>query len=314
MPWTTQDIPDQHGRVAVITGANSGIGLAAARELARAGAQVTLACRDTTKGETAAEAIRGTIPDAQLDVAQLDLASLASVRAFAEAYPHDRLDLLINNAGVMASPYRKTADDFELQLGTNHLGHFALTGLLLDKLLGTPQARVLTISSTAHKIGRINFEDLQSERSYQRWRAYGQSKLANLLFALELDRRLRTTDAELLSVAAHPGYAATNLQFAATPSRVEKIGSTVLNRVYAQSAERGAGPTLYAATSEVPGGSFVGPDGFQEMRGDPAIVKPTRGARDPETARRLWEISEQLTEVRFAFTDRALTEPASQPR
>jgi NAD(P)-dependent dehydrogenase (short-subunit alcohol dehydrogenase family) len=303
MPPTTNHIPDQHGRIAVITGANSGIGLEAAQGLAHAGGRVIMACRDTAKGNAAAETIRRATPGAELEVAKLDLASLDSVRAFAERYPHDRLDLLINNAGVMASPHRKTADGFELQFATNHLGHFALTGLLLDRLLGTPEARVVTVSSTAHKFGRINFDDLQGERSYHRWRAYGQSKLANLLFTFELERRLRATDADLLSVAAHPGYSATNLQFAATPSRIERLGSVVLNRVYAQSAERGALPTLYAATAEIPGGSFVGPDGFQEMRGNPKVVKATRAARDPETARRLWEASEQLTGVRFAFAD-----------
>jgi NAD(P)-dependent dehydrogenase (short-subunit alcohol dehydrogenase family) len=260
-----------------------------------------LACRDTAKGETAAASIRSDVPGAELELAPLDLASLQSVHEFADAYPHDRLDLLINNAGVMAAPYSKTVDGFELQLGTNHLGHFALTGRLLDRLLATPGARVVTVSSTAHTIGRIDFDDLQSERSYRRWPAYGQSKLANLLFALELNRRLRARDADVLSVAAHPGYAATNLQFAATPSRVERLGSIVLNRLVAQSAERGAEPTLYAATAQIPGGSFVGPDGVQEMRGAPTLVQPTRAARDPETARRLWEVSEQLTSVHFAF-------------
>ncbi|MEA2226244.1 MAG: hypothetical protein QOE67_1526 [Solirubrobacteraceae bacterium] len=298
-------LPDQRGRTAVITGANSGIGLEAARELARAGAHVVMACRDTTKGDAAADAIRKELPSAELEVAALDLASLDSVRAFAGRYPHERLDLLINNAGVMAPPYTKTIDGFELQFATNHLGHFALTGLLLDKLLATPHARVVTVSSTAHKMGRIYFEDLQSERSYRRWGAYGQSKLANLLFCFELDRRLQATDADLLSVAAHPGYSATNLQFAATPSRIERLASVVLNRVYAQSAERGAAPTLYAATADIPGGSFVGPDGFQEMRGEPRIVKSTRAARDPETALRLWALSEQLTGVRFSPVARA---------
>ena len=301
MPATMNEIPDQHGRIAVITGANSGIGLEAARELARAGAHVIMACRDTGKGEAAAATIRETVPDAELDVAQLDLAALGSVRVFAERYPHDHLDLLINNAGVMVPPYTSTVDGFELQFATNHLGHFALTGLLLDRLRATPGARVVTVSSTAHKIGHIDFDDLQSERAYRRWRAYGQSKLANLLFMFELDRRLRASDADVLSVAAHPGYSATNLQFAATPSRVERLGSVVLNRVVAQSAERGALPTLYAATADIPGGSFVGPDGFQEMRGAPTLVKPTRAARDPDTARRLWEVSEELTGVHFAF-------------
>jgi NAD(P)-dependent dehydrogenase (short-subunit alcohol dehydrogenase family) len=308
MPWTAADIPDQHDRIAVVTGANSGIGLVAARELARAGAQVVMACRDTSKADTAAQAIRRDVPGAAVEVTALDLASLTSVREFAERYDRSRLDLLINNAGVMVPPKRSTADGFELQFGTNHLGHFALTGRLLGRLLATPGARVVTVSSTAHKIGRINFDDLQSERRYWRWPAYGQSKLANLMFALELDRRLKAADLRLLSVAAHPGYAATNLQFAATPSRIEKLGSVVLNRFYAQDADRGALPTLYAATAEIPGGSFVGPDGFQEMRGYPTLVKPTRTARDDETARRLWAVSERLTGVSFDFA------PAAQPQ
>jgi NAD(P)-dependent dehydrogenase (short-subunit alcohol dehydrogenase family) len=301
MPWTASDLPDQHDRTAVVTGANSGIGLVTARELARAGARVIMACRDTAKGERAADSVRSGVAGADVEAAELDLASLESVRAFADGYAGPRLDLLINNAGVMVPPKRATADGFELQFGTNHLGHFALTGLLLDKLLSTPGARVVTVSSTAHKFGRINFDDLQSDRSYWRWVRYSQSKLANLLFALELDRRLRAAGSDLLSVAAHPGYAATNLQFAATPSRVERIGSAVLNRVVAQDAEHGALPTLYAATADLPGGAFVGPDGFQEMRGHPTLVKPTRAARDPDTARRLWTVSEELTGVTFDF-------------
>jgi NAD(P)-dependent dehydrogenase (short-subunit alcohol dehydrogenase family) len=305
------EVPDQTDRIAIVTGANSGIGLDAAQMLAGAGARVVMACRDTNKGETAAATIRASVPDAQLEVASLDLASLASVREFADGFSHDRLDLLINNAGVMVPPYRKTADGFELQLGTNHLGHFALSGLLLERLLATPASRVVSVSSTAHKFGRIDFDDLQSERSYRRWRAYGQSKLANLLFMFELDRRLRERGADVLSVAAHPGYSATNLQFAATPSRVERLGSVVLNRVVAQSAERGAEPTVYAATAEIPGGSFVGPDGFQEMRGAPTLVKATRAARDPETARRLWAVSEELTGVRFAFGEATATVAAT---
>jgi NAD(P)-dependent dehydrogenase (short-subunit alcohol dehydrogenase family) len=301
MPWTASDLPDQHGRTVVLTGANSGIGLEAARELARAGAHVIMACRNAEKGQAAADQIRREIPEASLDVVALDLASLSSVREFAAGYDRDQLDLLINNAGVMVPPRTTTEDGFELQIGTNHLGHFALTGLLLPKLMATPQARVVTVSSTAHKFGKIDFEDLQRERSYRRWFAYGQSKLANLLFMLELDRRLRVAGSELLSVAAHPGYAATNLQFAATPSRLERIGSVVLNHVVAQDALHGALPTLYAATADIPGGSFVGPDGFQEMRGHPTLVTPTRAAQDPETARRLWEVSEQLTGVSFSF-------------
>jgi NAD(P)-dependent dehydrogenase (short-subunit alcohol dehydrogenase family) len=299
MPWTASDLPDQHDRTVILTGANSGIGLCAARELARAGAHVIMACRNTAKGETAAAEIRREVPDASLEVVALDLASLRSVREFAAGYDRDRLDLLINNAGVMVPPRTTTEDGFELQIGTNHLGHFALTGLLLETLQATPGARVVTVSSTAHKFGKINFDDLHRERSYIRWLAYGQSKLANLLFTIELDRRLRAADSELLSVAAHPGYAATNLQFAATPSRLEKLGSVLLNRIVAQDALHGALPTLYAATADIPGGSFAGPDGIQEMRGNPTLVAPTSAARDPETARRLWEVSEQLTGVTF---------------
>jgi NAD(P)-dependent dehydrogenase (short-subunit alcohol dehydrogenase family) len=302
MPKTTNEIPDQRGRTALITGANSGIGLEAARTLAGAGARVIMACRNPSKGEAAAASIRAEIPTAAIDVSALDLASLESVRGFAERYQDDHLDLLINNAGVMAAPYTKTVDGFELQLATNHLGHFAVTGLLLDRLLKTPGARVVNISSTAHKIGRIDFDDLQSERSYSRWRAYGQSKLANLLFTFELDRRLRAAGSELLSVAAHPGYSATNLQFAATPSRIERIGSVVLNRFVAQDATSGALPTLYAATADIPGGSFIGPDGLQEMRGKPTLVTPTRAARDETVAARLWDVSEQLSGVRYSFS------------
>jgi NAD(P)-dependent dehydrogenase (short-subunit alcohol dehydrogenase family) len=313
MPWSAADIPDQRGRIAVVTGANSGIGLAAARELARNGARVIMACRDTAKGAAAAESIRATIPHADVEVAALDLASLASVRAYAEGYVGDRLDLLINNAGVMAAPYRKTADGFELQLGTNHLGHFALTGLLLDRLLATPEARVVSVSSTAHRAGRIKFDDLQSERSYGRWRAYGQSKLANLLFAFEFDRRLRAAGKELRSIAAHPGYAATNLQFAATPSRVERVVSVVLNSVYAQSADLGALPTLYAATADVPGGSYVGPDGFMEGRGHPKLVGATRAAKDADAGRRLWTTSEELTGVQFEFAGSTVAERDQTP-
>lgn len=301
MPSRTNEVPGQYGRTALITGANSGIGLEAARSLAAAGARVIMASRNTEKGEAAAAEIRASSPGAELEVRELDLASLDSVRAFAKTFGEGQLDLLINNAGVMASPYARTVDGFELQFATNHLGHFALTGLLLGKLLATAHARVVTISSTAHKFGKIDFDDLQHKRSYQRWPAYGQSKLANLLFMLELDRRLKAVGSDVLSVAAHPGYSATNLQFAVTPSRIERLGSLVLNRVYAQSAERGALATLYAATADIAGGSFIGPDGFQEMRGEPKVVRPTRAARDPETARRLWEVSEQLTGVSFAF-------------
>jgi NAD(P)-dependent dehydrogenase (short-subunit alcohol dehydrogenase family) len=299
--WTAARIPDQHGRVAVVTGANSGLGLVTASELARAGARVVLACRNLEKGEAALRTIAGAAPAATTELAQLDLGSLASVRDFAERFKasHEGLDLLVNNAGVMASPRRLTADGFEQQIGTNHLGHFALTALLLPTMEGHQDARVVTLSSNAHKLGHIRFDDLQRERGYNRWGAYNQSKLANLLFALELDRRLRAAGSTIKSVAAHPGYSATNLQSAGPPT-LDRIVMAVTNRVMAQSAEMGALPALYAATEPgVEGGSYVGPDGIGEQRGHPTLVRPTSAARDEAAARRLWELSEELTGVRF---------------
>jgi NAD(P)-dependent dehydrogenase (short-subunit alcohol dehydrogenase family) len=297
--WTVQDIPDQSGRAAVVTGANSGLGLVTARELARAGARVVLACRNLGKGHAAVDEVRAVVPEAQLQLEELDLASLASVRGFAERFKatHDGLDLLINNAGVMAPPRRRTADGFELQFGTNHLGHFLLTTLLLEQMEGRDDARVVTLSSTAHKMGRINFDNLNGDRRYFRWNAYSQSKLANLLFALELDRRLRSEGSTVKSLAAHPGYAATNLQSAAPPL-VDRLVMKVGNAVVAQSDEMGALPILYAATQPgLEGGTYVGPDSFREQRGHPTIVQPSGRARDAETARRLWEVSERLTAV-----------------
>jgi NAD(P)-dependent dehydrogenase (short-subunit alcohol dehydrogenase family) len=283
-------MPDQSGRTFVIIGANSGIGLAAARELAASGARVVLAVRDTAKCEAVAAGLPG-----DPEIRALDLCDLASVRAFAEDLDRD-VDVLVNNAGVMATPHRTTADGFELQLGTNHLGHFALTGLLLPRIKG----RVVTVSSNAHRYGRIRFDDLQCERSYNRWLAYGQSKLANLLFMYELQRRLDAAGSSSRSVAAHPGYAATNLQ-----SHTESIQDRIMalgNWLIAQSDEQGAWPTLYAATMpNLPGGSFVGPDGFLQQRGNPKVVGSSAAARDKDTARRLWEVSEELTGVRYEF-------------
>jgi len=296
--WSSADIPDQSGRRAVVTGANSGIGLIAARELARRGAHVVLACRDMRKGEAALATVRAAGGDAEL--VPLDLGDLASVRRFA-ASREGPLDLLLNNAGVMAPPRAETADGFELQLGTNHLGHFALAGLLLGNLQAGGAPRVVTVSSAAHRMGRIDFDDLQGERTYRRWRAYGQSKLANLLFMRELDRRALAAGSPLVSVAAHPGYAATNLQFAAPP-RHERVVARVLNLLFAQSAEQGALPSLFAATVlGLPGAAYVGPDGRGEARGDPQLVSMSERAQDPETARRLWDVSEALTGVTYAF-------------
>jgi NAD(P)-dependent dehydrogenase (short-subunit alcohol dehydrogenase family) len=294
--WTAEQIPDQAGRIAVVTGANSGLGLSTARELARAGAHVVLACRNLEKGQAAlAEVGSG----AELE--ELDLASLDSVKAFAERFlaSHDGLDLLINNAGLMAPPRGVTADGFELQFGTNVLGHFALTGRLLGALEGREDARVVTLSSNAHKLGRIHFDDLQLERRYNRWRAYNQSKLGDLMLALELDRRLRAAGSTVRSVAAHPGYSATNLQSAAPPA-LDRLVMGVTNKLVAQSGDMGALPSLYAATYPgLEGGTYVGPDGIGEMRGHPEPVTPTKAARDEETARRLWDVCEELTGVHF---------------
>ncbi len=299
--WTAVDIPDQAGRVAVVTGANSGLGLVTARELARAGARVTLACRSAEKGEAAAGRIRSAVPDADVQPAVLDLAALESVRAFAAGVP-ERVDLLINNAGVMAAPRRLTAEGFESQFGTNHLGHFAVTGLLLGRLLSAPAPRVVTVSSTLHRRGKMNFDDLQGERKYSPWGAYGQSKLANLMFCFELQRRSTEAGTALLSMAAHPGYAATNLQFAATDRFYEKAFGWIGNRLIAQSADMGALPTLYAATvPDLPGGTYVGPGGRSEQRGYPTVVTAAGKAYDEAAWRRLWAVSEELTGVHYDF-------------
>jgi NAD(P)-dependent dehydrogenase (short-subunit alcohol dehydrogenase family) len=301
--WSSEQIPDQHGRRAIVTGANSGLGLVIARELAGNGASVVMACRDMQKGAAAAGEIERALPGARVELAKLDLGELASVDAFAGRFRASSggagLDLLINNAGVMAPPRRETADGFELQLGTNHLGHFALTGHLIDLMQFRPDARVVTLSSNAHKMGRIDFDDPQHVRSYRRWGAYSQSKLANLMFALELDRRLRAAGSSVKSLAAHPGYAATNLQFAAPPL-IDRVLMRFGNLLLAQSAEAGALPVLYAATFPgLEGGSYIGPDGPGEFHGHPHLATPVARARDERAAARLWALSEELTGVRF---------------
>ncbi|HET9142230.1 oxidoreductase [Actinophytocola sp.] len=287
--WAVTDIPDQTGRTVVVTGANSGIGAVAAGALARAGARVIIACRNTEKGAAAAAAMPG-----KVEVRTLDLADLSSVRSFAGTIT-EPLDILINNAGVMAVPLRRTADGFEMQFGTNHLGHFALTGLLLDRL----RDRVVTVASSAHRAGRIRLDDPNWERGkYQRWGAYGQSKLANLLFTYELARRLTAAGSPVRAIAAHPGYAATNLQ-SHTESFQDRI--MALGNLLAQNATQGALPTLYAAVEDLPTGSYVGPDRLFEMRGHPKIVSSSAASRDEETARRLWDLSERLTGLTYEF-------------
>ncbi len=300
--WTAEDIPDQTGRRAVVTGANSGLGLAVARELARAGAHVVLACRDPRRGGEALAAIRAELPASAVELRSLDLADLASVRAFADAGldPGAPLDLLINNAGVMAIPRRLSADGFELQLATNHLGHFALTGQLLERLLAAPAARVVTVSSLLHRTGAIDFDDLQAEHGYRPFRAYGQSKLANLLFCFELDRRARAAGLELMSVAAHPGYAATRLQANGPRRLLARLVLPAASLLLAQSGAAGALPTLCAACApELPSGAYLGPDGPGERRGYPRLVVPSAAALDPAIAARLWQVSEELTGVSY---------------
>src|SRR3954470_24410767 len=293
--WTADDLPDLSGCTFVVTGANSGIGLVAARALGRAGAHVVLAVRDLSKGEQAAAAMPGTT-----EVRALDLADLTSVHAFADAWDGD-LDVLINNAGVMAVPERRTKDGFELQIGTNHLGHFALTNLLLPRV----RDRVVSVASGAHRMGSIRLDDLNWERGgYNRWRAYGQSKLANLLFVSELQRRLEEAGSDVRALAAHPGWAATNLQ-SRTENVVQNAFMAIGNRLIAQSDEMGALPPLYAATRDLQGDSYVGPDGFREGRGHPTLVGRSAAAADTDTARRLWTLSEQLTGVAFPLVPRA---------
>ena len=305
--WTADDMADLSGKTIVVTGGNSGIGYEAALEFARKRADVIIACRDSGKARTAAAQISASSPGARVEVMELDLSNLASVRSFADAFHRGRpaLHVLCNNAGVMAIPYRQTVDGFEMQFGTNHLGHFALTGLLLDRLLATDGARVVNVSSGAHRMGKIRFDDLQWHNGYRKWMAYGQSKLANLLFTFELQRRADAAGAKLVSVACHPGYAATNLQ-AAGP-RMQ--GSTMLeslfslgNSLFAQSAAMGALPTEYAAVApDVHGGDYIGPDGIGEMWGHPVKVGCSAAARDTAAGARLWEMSEQLTKVHYAL-------------
>ncbi len=308
--WTAQDIPDLTGRRAVVTGANSGLGLHTALELARHGAEVILAVRDLDRGEVAraqiAEAARS---GGSALLRQLDLADLTSVRTFADEILRSgtRLDLLVNNAGVMAIPRRLSVDGYELQFATNHLGHMALTLRLLPALRrsgsGSTAARVVTVSSGAHRMGRITLEDLMGEHDYRPWRAYGQSKLANLLFTFELQRRLDTHRLPVAAYAAHPGFAATNLQSVAPAMKGSALGGLMArlgNSLLAQPAETGALPTLYAATVPgLPPGAYIGPDGFLEQRGYPKIVSCTDAARDESMASRLWAVSEELIGLRF---------------
>jgi NAD(P)-dependent dehydrogenase (short-subunit alcohol dehydrogenase family) len=299
--WTTADIPDQSGRVAVITGANTGLGFWTAAALADKGAHVVLAVRNLDKGENAVSQIRAKSPNADVVVQRLDLTSLDAIREAADELKaaHQRIDLLINNAGVMYTDKDTTKDGFELQFGTNHLGHFAFTGLLLDRLLPIDGSRVVTVSSVGHRIlAKIHFDDLQWERGYNRVRAYGQSKLANLMFTYELQRRLAHKGAPTTALAAHPGGSDTELT-RYMPGLL-KPAVDVLWPLLSQSAEMGALPTLRAATDPAAqGGQYYGPDGLGEQRGHPKVVQSSKQSHDEAQQRRLWEVSEQLTGVTY---------------
>jgi NAD(P)-dependent dehydrogenase (short-subunit alcohol dehydrogenase family) len=293
--WTAEDIPDLTGKIAVVTGANSGIGYEMARALACKRAIVILACRNKDKGEAAVRQIDQEYPEAKAELMQLDLSDLASVRRFAGEFAshYDRLDVLINNAGIMMTPFGKTADGFELQFGTNHLGHFALTGLLLDLIIRARKARVITISSGGHRFGAIDFDDLNGEKNYDRAKAYSQSKLANLLFTYELQRRFEGARVDTIAVAAHPGWTATNL---AAHWRMVRV----LTPFIGQKPKMGALPALYAAVApDVQGGDYYGPRGWQELRGYPTKVKSSQRSYDAAVAAQLWTVSEELTGVRY---------------
>jgi NAD(P)-dependent dehydrogenase (short-subunit alcohol dehydrogenase family) len=303
--WTFESIPDQRGRLAIVTGANSGIGYETARALARKGARVILACRSAEKGNAAVERIRAEQPAGTAELAALDLSDLDAVARLADelAKAHEALDLLVDNAGVMVPPLTRTAQGFELQFGTNHLGHFALTGRLLPLLKGTGGSRVVVVSSGVHHGGRMDFDDPNWERRrYNGWKAYAQSKLANLLFALELERRLRAAGARTIVTAAHPGWTATDLQRTSGVARF-------FNPLLAMKPVDGALPTLRAATDpDATGGSYFGPSRFFEMSGPPVAARVSRRARSTADAARLWALSEELTGVRFD-----LPAPAAQP-
>jgi NAD(P)-dependent dehydrogenase (short-subunit alcohol dehydrogenase family) len=305
--WTIEDIPQLKGKIVIVTGANSGLGFYTAKALAARQAKVIMACRSITKGQEALRLIKKMIPEADLVLLELDLADLQSVRNFSNQIHsgYKKLDMLINNAGLMAIPFHKTADGFEMQFGVNHLGHFALTGLLMDLLLKTPDARIINVSSMAHRMGKIRFEDVNWDKGYSKWKAYGMSKLANLLFTEELVRRLNGHSDQLKVTAAHPGYADTELQSKGAEMKGSKLSAKLFrfaNKLVAQSGEMGALPTLYAATApDVKQAGYYGPGGILKMKGYPAADQPKQDLMDPEVARKLWELSEEMTGVKFGL-------------
>ncbi|HYW97175.1 MAG TPA: oxidoreductase [Bacteroidales bacterium] len=307
MSWTTEDIPVQDGKIIVVTGANSGLGYWTTYHLAKRHAEVVMACRNTSKANEAADKIRKDFPSARLDIMELDLADIESIKRFSEAFhkKYKQLNILINNAGVMAIPERRTKQGFEMQFGTNHLGHFVLTSLLFDLIKKTRGSRVVTLSSLMHKRGEIRFEDLNWDSDYSKWKAYGQSKLANLLFMLELEKKIKSSGNSVISVASHPGWASTNLQAKGPEMEGSNIGlwlNNLGNNLLAQSAEMGAMPTLYAATShDVTGGKYYGPSGFGGLRGYPHEENINAEKADMKVADRLWKESEKLSGINFSI-------------
>jgi NAD(P)-dependent dehydrogenase (short-subunit alcohol dehydrogenase family) len=318
---TSFSLPDLEGKTFIVTGANSGLGLETARALARKNAHVILACRDHDKGGEAKARILAEAPSAALEVLELDLADLASVRDFAALIRarEGKLHGLVNNAGVMAIPRQLTVDGFERQFAVNHLGHFALTGLLIDRLLATPGSRVVSLASQAHRIGKMHWDDLDGAKSYHPWLAYGQSKLSNLLFAFELARRLSELRHDVRSVACHPGYAATNLQFVGPEQFGSKFNHFIMklgNQLIAQSAEDGALPTLYACASpDAQSGDYIGPSGFMGRAGEPEKQRAKHAAYDPQAMLKLWQVSVERTGVDYAAlsgTNRQSAQPSAQ--
>ena len=301
--WSLTDIPDQSDKIVVVTGANSGIGYVTARELGRRGAHVVLACRDPERGKNALDRMRAEVPDARLELRQVDLASLASIREFAAGWDHDRLDLLINNAGIAAVPFARTADGFESQFGVNHLGPFALTGLLLPHLRAAPAARVISVGSMAHRLVRFDLDNLNAERSYRAAFHYGRTKRAVLYFAMELQRRARAAGLKLRSLAVEPGFTRTNVMTGganAARGRLYLAAIRLAERIAFRPPEEGAKTSLYAATvPDLPGGSYIVPDWPLQMRGEPTLRTRERALYDTETAGRVWELSERLTGVTY---------------
>ncbi len=304
--WTIENMPDLTGKIVVVTGANSGLGFETASAFAQKGAQVILASRNVAKAKTAVAQIEKQAPNAVTEIIQLDLSNLASIHQFAAEFNgrHHKCDILVNNAGVMALPYQQTAAGFEMQFGVNHLGHFALTGLLLERLLAAGNGRVVTVSSSAHRSGKMDFGNLNGEKSYQRWSAYSQSKLANLLFAYECQRKLEEAGKKVLSVGTHPGYAATNLQHI-EGERLQNWLLKLTNIFLSQSQAMGALPILYAATApDVQGCDYIGPSGLMNMRGYPTKERSSKASYNTDAARKLWAISEELTNVSYELQTR----------